>query len=135
MLFLLDTNAITDMIHAEPRFMDRLNSLSVGDEVGICTITRGEALFGIESMPIGKRRSELKKKVDEALSGLFCHAVPPEASDWYARIKRGCERKGTPLDENDLWIAATALALGATLVTRDTDLQRVEGLSVVDWTK
>jgi predicted nucleic acid-binding protein len=38
------------------------------------------------------------------------------------------------LDENDLWIAATALATGATLITRDGDFQQIEGLSVQDWT-
>jgi predicted nucleic acid-binding protein len=35
------------------------------------------------------------------------------------------------LDENDLWIAATAIALGATLVTRDADFASVESLSIV----
>jgi len=38
------------------------------------------------------------------------------------------------LDENDLWIAATALALGATLVSRDADVQQIGGLRVEDWT-
>ena len=35
------------------------------------------------------------------------------------------------VDENDLWIAATALALGATLVTRDTDFNGIEGLMIL----
>jgi predicted nucleic acid-binding protein len=38
------------------------------------------------------------------------------------------------LDENDLWIAATARALGAVLVSRDADFARVDGLSTEDWT-
>ena len=37
------------------------------------------------------------------------------------------------LNENDLWIAATAMSYGATLVTRDADFQHVTGLSVEDW--
>ena len=36
--------------------------------------------------------------------------------------------------KNDLWIAATALALDAVLITRDSDFQQIEGLSVNDWT-
>jgi predicted nucleic acid-binding protein len=44
------------------------------------------------------------------------------------------ERQGLSLDENDLWIAATASAVGATLVTRDRDFGSVEGLTTTDWT-
>jgi predicted nucleic acid-binding protein len=35
------------------------------------------------------------------------------------------------LDENDLWIAATALARGATLVSRDRDFAGIEALPAV----
>jgi predicted nucleic acid-binding protein len=35
------------------------------------------------------------------------------------------------LDENDLWVAATALALGARLVSRDADFAGIEGLPVL----
>ena len=38
------------------------------------------------------------------------------------------------LDENDLWIAATALSVGAVLVTMDSDFRRVDGLRMEDWT-
>jgi tRNA(fMet)-specific endonuclease VapC len=60
--------------------------------------------------------------------------VPEAAADAYANIKHAGEQQGLRLDENDLWIAATALALGATLVTRDSDFRSVEGLSRTDWT-
>jgi predicted nucleic acid-binding protein len=43
-------------------------------------------------------------------------------------------RQGTPLDENDLWIAATARALDAAVVTTDSDFQRVSGIQKEDWT-
>jgi tRNA(fMet)-specific endonuclease VapC len=64
-----------------------------------------------------------------------CEPIPETAADHYARIKRETERKGVRLDENDLWIAATALSLGAVLVTTDSDFQRVSGLRVEDWTQ
>jgi tRNA(fMet)-specific endonuclease VapC len=65
---------------------------------------------------------------------VMCLAVPEAAADQYAAIKRETERQGTPLDENDLWIAATAHALGAVAVTIDSDFQRVSGLQTEDWT-
>jgi predicted nucleic acid-binding protein len=42
------------------------------------------------------------------------------------------QRRGLPLDENDLWIAATALSLEATVVSRDSDFQEIEGLALVE---
>jgi predicted nucleic acid-binding protein len=56
-------------------------------------------------------------------------------ADHYAIIKATTQSKGLSLDENDLWIAAAALSLGATLVTRDSDFLRVDRLIVTDWTK
>jgi tRNA(fMet)-specific endonuclease VapC len=50
----------------------------------------------------------------------------------YANIKVSQQRRGLSLDENDLWMAATALALSAILVSRDSDFQGIEGLSVVE---
>jgi tRNA(fMet)-specific endonuclease VapC len=52
----------------------------------------------------------------------------------YANVKLGRQKKGLALDENDLWIAATALAIGAALVSRDTDFRQIDGLNVADWT-
>jgi tRNA(fMet)-specific endonuclease VapC len=43
------------------------------------------------------------------------------------------ERLGRRIGANDLWIAAHALALGATLVTDDADLDRVEELRTENW--
>jgi tRNA(fMet)-specific endonuclease VapC len=66
---------------------------------------------------------------------LVCLSIPDVAADRYASIKWETERQGTPLDENDLWMAATALALEAVLVTTDSDFQRVSGLRIEDWTQ
>jgi predicted nucleic acid-binding protein len=40
---------------------------------------------------------------------------------------------GTPITEDDLWIAAQARAHGLPLATRDAHFVRVPGLSVRDW--
>jgi predicted nucleic acid-binding protein len=39
------------------------------------------------------------------------------------------------MDENDLWIASTAIALGAVLITRDSDFSQVPDLKIEDWTQ
>ena len=114
------------------------NALSDDENyVFTCAIVRGEVLFGIERLPIGRRRQSLEDQAVNLLAGLPCEAIPEEAGDYYAQIKHAAERQGTPLSDNDLWIAATALALDAILVTSDGDFQRITGLGLhlEDWTK
>jgi predicted nucleic acid-binding protein len=62
---------------------------------------------------------------------LPCEPIPLGAGDLYASVKLAQQRRGLPLDENDLWTAATALAIGATLVSRDRDFEGIEALAVV----
>jgi predicted nucleic acid-binding protein len=40
---------------------------------------------------------------------------------------------GTPIPENDVWIAAHAMEHGLPLATRDEHFHRVAGLIVLDW--
>ena len=52
----------------------------------------------------------------------------------YGHLKVTLEAQGLNLEDNDLWIAATALTQGAILVSRDQIFTRVPGLQVEDWT-
>ena len=131
--YLLDTTTFSLFIKENPRVRSRLGSLAVTDRIVICSIVLGEVLYGIELMPPGRKRRELERKVGGLLARLQCESIPEEAGKRYARIKREADQKGTRLDENDLWIAATALCIDATLVTNDSDFQRVSGLKLENW--
>jgi predicted nucleic acid-binding protein len=134
MTFLLDTNAFSDLMREHPKVDARLASISSTHRVVICSIVRGEIRYGIECLPQGKRRQELEAKAVKLFEVLPWEPVAEAAGDYYARIKRTRQRKGLVLDENDLWITSTALALGAVLISRDSDLQQIDGLTVEDWT-
>jgi predicted nucleic acid-binding protein len=129
--YLLDTNAISDLMRAAARIENWMDGLDRGDRVVTCTIVRGEILFGIARLPPGKRRTELEETGHQFLASVRCEVVPEKAGDFYAELKMARQQRGLTLDENDLWVAATALALGATLVSRDSDFGGIDGLRVV----
>ena len=112
-------------------FTSWLSSLHPYDRLIICSVVCGEILFGLGRLSRGKRRTELAAKADKLFASVPCEPIPPAAGDHYAQLKLTQQRLGLSLDENDLWIAVAALALGATLVSRDGDFQRVGMLTVV----
>ena len=134
MIFLLDTNAISDLMRDHPQVEAHLASVTAPHQVVICSIVRGEIRYGIERLPNSKRRRGLEARAAQLFAVLPCEPVPEAAGDYYASVKLSRQQKGLALDENDLWIAATALAIGATLVSRDSDFQQIGGLAVEDWT-
>jgi predicted nucleic acid-binding protein len=82
-------------------------------------------------VPAGRRRAELEETGHQFLNALRCEPIPERAGDFYATVKLTRQQRELTLDENDLWVAATALALGAKLVSRDSDFGDIPGLSVV----
>ena len=131
MIYLLDTNAISAVMRADTQMASWLSSLRVDDRVVISTISRGEILFGLGRLSQGRRRADLEAKAQKLFAALPCEPIPPAAGDFYAALKIPQQSRGLPLDENDLWIAATTLAINATLVSRDSDFQAIPGLAVV----
>ncbi|MCX7967899.1 MAG: type II toxin-antitoxin system VapC family toxin [Armatimonadetes bacterium] len=133
-VLLLETTAFSDLMREHKQLIALLEKLSDEDIVVTCTIVRGEILYGIARLPEGWRKRKLEEKASKIFEAIPCLAVPEEAADYYAATKLAQQQKGLALDENDLWIASTALALKAVLLTRDTDFKQIEGLHVMDWT-
>ena len=79
------------------------------------------------------RTASALRSASAVLAKFTCVAVDPAVAEHYARIKVAMRRLGRGIGENDLWIAATAVALGAVLVSRDADARGVLGLTVEDW--
>ena len=134
--YLLETSTCSYLMANHTQVKNRLTSVQVTDYLFTCPIVRGEILFGIERLVSGHKRQSLENQANNLFSGLIYDPIPEQAGDFYARIKRAAQKQGISLDECDLWIAATALALDAVLVTSDSDFHRVQGLlglQLEDW--
>jgi predicted nucleic acid-binding protein len=131
MIYLLDTNAISALMREDARMASWLSSVRTDDRVVMCTIARDEILFGLGRLAQGRQRAEFEAKAQKLFAALPCEAIPPSAGDLYASVKLAQQRRELSLDENDLWVAATPLAISATLVSRDGDFQGIEVLAVL----
>ncbi len=56
-----------------------------------------------------------------------------ETAGIYEQIKAKLRKKGTPIPENDIWIAACAMQHGLKLSTKDKHFKEVEDLNILSW--
>ena len=133
MLVLLDTNICIHLINRRSGFervLRRLSGRSFG-EICISAITVSELRYGVAK---SARSSENAATLDEFLSRFELLDYPVDAATTYGRTRTGLERAGTPIGNNDLLIAAHALAIGARVATSNaSEFERVTGLKVLDW--
>ena len=128
--YLLDTNTVSYIIKGNiPRIRERLLKVPIA-EVGLSVVTEAELLFGVARRPEAAR---LRVAVEEFLLRMEVLPWTSYAAQQYAEIRAALERKGIPMGNLDMMIAAQALAAEAILVTRDRFFQRVKGLRVEDW--
>jgi predicted nucleic acid-binding protein len=72
MNFLLDTTAFSDLMREHPELDVRLETVSPVDRIIICSVVRGEILYGIGRLPEGKRRQNLEAKATKLFRILPC---------------------------------------------------------------
>ena len=63
-------------MRADVRMASWLTSIGADDRVVICTVTRGEVLFGLERLAQGRRRTELETKAGKLFAILPCRRAP-----------------------------------------------------------
>ncbi len=131
--FLLDTNAMGDFIDHRRGVDARVRAARTrGAVIGTCLPVAAELFFGAE---FSASRDINRPRVVRALSRIKCWPFDRRAVEEYGRIAAQLRRLGRPMQQIDMMVAAVALSLGnCTVVTDDTDLSAVPGLSVESWT-
>jgi tRNA(fMet)-specific endonuclease VapC len=129
--FLLDTNiCIYIRRRHPPEVLRRFERLQPGDAV-LSVITFGELLYGAEK---SRERARSMRVIEELATLVAIMPLPREACYTYAKIRAALEAKGTIIGNNDLWIAAHAMAMDLTLVTNnEREFKRVTGLRIQNW--
>jgi tRNA(fMet)-specific endonuclease VapC len=131
--YLLDTNICIYIRQNRPEgVLRRFRKLRPG-EAALSVITYGELLYGAAK---SAHRTAALERLRELVRFLPALPLPETAGENYGAIRFELESKGAMIGNNDLWIAAHALAAGLTLVTNNEgEFRRVRGLKVQNWAK
>lgn len=129
--FLLDTNICIYIRQRRPeKVLLRFRKLRPGEAV-LSVITYGELLYGAAK---SAHRPEATERLRELVHLQPAMPLPAEAAEKYGAMRAELESKGEMIGNNDLWIAAHALAAGLTLITNnEREFRRVRGLRVRNW--
>ncbi|PKL96493.1 MAG: VapC toxin family PIN domain ribonuclease [Gammaproteobacteria bacterium HGW-Gammaproteobacteria-8] len=133
-MIFLDTNVISETMKPVP---DRLvvEWLIAHDaELAVPAITIAELAFGIERIRPEQRAVRLARGLDawrERLAGRIL-AFNERAAMCYGELMGRAARAGTPMAAPDGMIAATVLANGGALATRNIDDFRGTGLNLIN---
>lgn len=133
-MLLLDTTAVSDLMHRRPSAVDRLRERKPMDVV-LSAPVLAEIRFGLERLAPGSRRRVLLEAELETLRSLVGWADWDEPSAVrFGVLKARLQAAGTPVDDMDLVIASIAMTLDATVATSNArHFERIDGLSVESW--
>ena len=133
MNYLLDTNIVSEILRNNEVVQKNFRRvLQEGSTVYLCSIVYYEIVRGLKSA----KKFQVLKKFNKLSSGLPHLTLD---KDNYEIIDKAIEiyvqlHKGKQIEDNDIFIAATAIVNECTLVTANVKhFERVEGLKLINW--
>ena len=130
MSYLLDTNIVSDLMrHPSGQVAARIRQ--VGQTIVFTSVlVIAEIRFGLAKRP----SRSLESQFNAIVTKLHTLELASSADEHYALLRCHLERKGNPIGNIDMLIAAHALSLDFVLVTaNEREFSRVSGLKVENW--
>jgi tRNA(fMet)-specific endonuclease VapC len=129
--YFLDTNIVSYILKKNATIDNKLREVTLlGQEVFISCISYYEIKRGLLVINATSQLADFQQ---------FCQDYTVLFLDDIDIIERSCnihadlKRKGTPIQDADILIAATAITRGLILVSNDSDLLRVQDIVVENW--
>ncbi len=124
---ILDTNGLSAFFDGHEAVIARL---ARAEAVHLPVVVIGEYRFGL-------RRSRLRKQREPALTEFIrsCAVLPvlESTTSPYAAIKEGLKKAGTPVPENDIWIAALAAEHRLPILSNDRHFDLISMVKRISW--
>lgn len=135
-MIVLDTNVISELMRLKPH-PTVIAWIAARSNATLCTtsVNKAEILYGIVALPEGRRRATLLAAAEAMFAEDLADRIIPfdgAAAARYGEIVTMRRRAGRPIEAFDALIAATALATGADIATRDIAGFEGLGLGLID---
>ena len=119
--YLLDTDVMVPFLNGNVGIIELLDER----DVYLSAIALGELRFGAAK---SSRVEQNRARVDRLEEMADVLDVTPRTSEVYGDVRMALKRKGRPIPENDIWIAAQAIQHGLILVSKDRHFDHIDGL-------
>ena len=125
--YCLDTSAYSHFKRGDERVVTLLDA---AEWIGVPTVVLGELYRGFL---VGSRMERNLADLREFLANPVVHeiVIDQNVARVYAEIVVSLRRKGTPIPTNDLWVAAAAASVGATVLTHDSHFAQIQRVGSV----
>ncbi len=132
MTYLVDANVLSEATKPAPdaKVVEWLRRNE--REIAVDPIILGEIRFGIYLLPDGRRRRRLERWFNEGVDKIVCIPWGAATGLRWAKLLADLRTSGQSLPIKDSLIAATALAHGLIVVTRNERDFKKAGVKVMD---
>ena len=124
---ILDTNAISAWAEQNP---SALRLIEAQPFLCLPVIVLGEFRFGLRG---SRKRSVLEPQLDLLEQTVRVLDITRETATVYAAIRFALKQRGTPIPENDVWIASLARQHGLSVMSQDVHFDAIPGLQRLSW--
>lgn len=133
-MLVLDTSAVSTVMHRVPRSLERLADTSPADIV-LSAPVAAEISFGLALLASRSKRRRLLASEYQKLREVARWADWTEPAAWqFGLLKAQLRSCGRVIDDLDIAIGSVAIQLGAPVATHNAEHFRVlEGVEVDDW--
>ena len=135
-MIILDTNVVSELMLPSPsaRVIEWVVQ-QAATSLFLTTVSEAELRYGVEILPIGRRRDRLLTAIEGMLREDFAGRILPfdsSAARSYAVIGASRRAAGLTINHADCQIAAIARSVGASVATRDIGDFEYCGVDLID---
>ena len=129
--YVFDSGIANEYLGRRPKVYGRARAaVALGHRIGICVPILGELRYGIE---YSSTRAANLQRLRSDLRAWKVWPFERKAAEEYGRLAALLRRTGRQMQVIDIQLAAIALTIGCTVVSADSDLLAVPGLTVENW--